>query len=194
MALDWSCGALAEGLRCYRNEEFFLAHEHWEAIWLHCEEPEKTFLQAFRSAGMQVTLGLGLEDPPSWVFSLPNSSYVNQAGVVARQANFVFSEDVRQAAGQFLKQVSTELPLSDFWAIRLTSGGNGEMLYPAGASYWASNSSALNGVGLPPSMTANPFPNWRPGQSGLSPSQIDQWVNWYVGGLDNVTAILVRIR
>jgi hypothetical protein len=46
MALDWSSGALAEGLRCYRDEEFFLAHEHWEAIWLHCEEPEKTFLQA----------------------------------------------------------------------------------------------------------------------------------------------------
>jgi uncharacterized protein len=46
MALDWGCGALAEGLGCYRNEEFFLAHEHWEAIWLQCEEPEKTFLQA----------------------------------------------------------------------------------------------------------------------------------------------------
>jgi predicted metal-dependent hydrolase len=46
MTLDWSCGALAEGLRCYRNEEFFLAHEHWEGVWLTCEEPEKTFLQA----------------------------------------------------------------------------------------------------------------------------------------------------
>ena len=46
MALDWSCGSLAEGLRCYRNEEFFLAHEHWEGIWLRCEEPERTFLQA----------------------------------------------------------------------------------------------------------------------------------------------------
>ena len=46
MALDWSCGGLAEGLRCYRNEEFFLAHEHWEGVWLKCEEPEKTFLQA----------------------------------------------------------------------------------------------------------------------------------------------------
>ncbi len=46
MTLDWSCGALADGLRCYRNEDFFLAHEHWEAIWLQCEEPEKTFLQA----------------------------------------------------------------------------------------------------------------------------------------------------
>jgi predicted metal-dependent hydrolase len=46
MPLDWSSDALAEGLRCYQNEEFFLAHEHWESIWLKCEEPEKTFLQA----------------------------------------------------------------------------------------------------------------------------------------------------
>jgi len=46
MPLDWTCGALAEGLRCYRNQEFFLAHEHWEGVWLRAEEPEKTFLQA----------------------------------------------------------------------------------------------------------------------------------------------------
>ncbi|GGG72840.1 DUF309 domain-containing protein [Edaphobacter dinghuensis] len=44
--LDWSDGALAEGLRCYRAEEFFLAHEHWEGVWLKATEPEKTFLQA----------------------------------------------------------------------------------------------------------------------------------------------------
>jgi uncharacterized protein len=46
MSLDWSSGALAEGLRCYESGEFFLAHEHWESVWLKCEEPEKTFLQA----------------------------------------------------------------------------------------------------------------------------------------------------
>jgi hypothetical protein len=46
MSLDWSCGGLAEGLRCYRTGEFFLAHEHWEGVWLKCDEPEKTFLQA----------------------------------------------------------------------------------------------------------------------------------------------------
>ena len=46
MMLDWSRGKLAEGLRCYRNEEFFEAHEHWEYVWLHCPEPEKTFMQA----------------------------------------------------------------------------------------------------------------------------------------------------
>lgn len=46
MPLDWSRGELAEGLGCYRKEEFFLAHEHWESEWLKVDEPEKTFLQA----------------------------------------------------------------------------------------------------------------------------------------------------
>ena len=46
MPLDWKSGALAEGLRCYRNAEFFLAHEHWESVWLQLQEPEKSFLQA----------------------------------------------------------------------------------------------------------------------------------------------------
>lgn len=46
MTLDWNSEALSGGLRCYRNGEFFEAHEHWEAIWLQCDEPEKTFLQA----------------------------------------------------------------------------------------------------------------------------------------------------
>jgi predicted metal-dependent hydrolase len=44
--LDWSDGPLAAGLRCYQNKQFFDAHEHWESVWLKCEEPEKTFLQA----------------------------------------------------------------------------------------------------------------------------------------------------
>ncbi len=46
MSLDWSCGALAEGLDCYKTQKYFEAHEHWESVWLKCEEPEKTFLQA----------------------------------------------------------------------------------------------------------------------------------------------------
>lgn len=46
MSFDWSCGALAEGLRCYRSEKFWLAHEHWESVWLELSEPQKTFLQS----------------------------------------------------------------------------------------------------------------------------------------------------
>jgi predicted metal-dependent hydrolase len=45
MQLDWSQGALREGLCCYRSGKFFAAHEHWESIWLAAKEPEKTFLQ-----------------------------------------------------------------------------------------------------------------------------------------------------
>ncbi|MGB0063583.1 MAG: DUF309 domain-containing protein [Terracidiphilus sp.] len=33
-------------MRCYRNAEFWIAHEHWETVWLHLKEPEKSFLQA----------------------------------------------------------------------------------------------------------------------------------------------------
>jgi hypothetical protein len=46
MLLDWKSGDLAEGLACYRRAEFFLAHEHWESVWLGLQEPEKSFLQA----------------------------------------------------------------------------------------------------------------------------------------------------
>jgi predicted metal-dependent hydrolase len=46
MTLDWNLGALADGLRCYRSQEFYMAHEHWESVWLKCQEPERTFLQA----------------------------------------------------------------------------------------------------------------------------------------------------
>jgi hypothetical protein len=147
----------------------------------------KSYLQTYQAAGMKVTLGLGLENTPSWVFSLPDATYVDQDGARSSEANFVFSTAVRQAAAGYLAQIAADIPLSSFWAIRLTSGGDGEMLYPPGGTYWAFDTAALTGTGLAAGMTPNPFPGWKPGTPGLSPAQIDQWVNWYVGGLDNVT-------
>src|ERR1700728_1177975 len=147
----------------------------------------ESYLQAYQAAGMKVTLGLGLEDPPSWVFSLPDATYVNQYGNQSNEANFVFSAAVRQAAAGYLNQIASDIPLSNFWAVRLTSGGDPEMLYPSGGAYWAFDNAALTGNGLAAGMSPNPDPNWTPGNPGLSQSQIDVWVNWYVGGLDNVT-------
>lgn len=46
MALDWNHGSLGEGLKCYRNREYFLAHEHWEEAWRASTGEEKAFLQA----------------------------------------------------------------------------------------------------------------------------------------------------
>ena len=147
----------------------------------------ESYLQAYQAAGMKVTLGLGLEDPPSWVFSLPDATYVNEYGGHSNEANFVFSAAVRQAASGYLSQIASDIPLSNFWAIRLTSGGDPEMLYPGGGAYWAFDNAALTGNGLAAGMAPNPDPNWTPGTPGLSQAQIDAWVNWYVGGLDNVT-------
>jgi len=147
----------------------------------------RSCLRAYQAAGQRVTLGLGLHYPPSWLFSLPGSSYVDQNGDVSAQPDFVFSQAVRSAAARYLSLVAAALPLADLWAIRLTSGGDGEMLYPPGGTYWAFGPAALTGTGLAAGMTPNPYPNWRPGQPGLRPDQIDRWVDWYVGGLANVT-------
>jgi uncharacterized protein len=46
MEFDWNLGPLGEGLRCYRKEEFFVAHEHWEILWRKSQGAEKSFLQA----------------------------------------------------------------------------------------------------------------------------------------------------
>ena len=46
MSFEWSEGYLAQGLHCYRSQQFFEAHEHWESVWLTLDEPEKSFLQA----------------------------------------------------------------------------------------------------------------------------------------------------
>ena len=40
----------------------------------------KSELAAYQAAGQKVTLGLGLQNPPSWVFNLADSRYVDQTG------------------------------------------------------------------------------------------------------------------
>jgi len=54
MELDWNSGGLAAGLACYRNQEFFEAHEHWEGVWNELVDPERPFLQGL----IQVTVAM----------------------------------------------------------------------------------------------------------------------------------------
>ncbi len=146
----------------------------------------KTALRAYQDAGMSVTLGLDTAAPPSWVFRLADSYYINQYGQQAGEPAFVFSNPVREAGAHFMARVADVVPFSNFVAARITSGGNGEMLYPNNG-LWAFSSPALTGRNLPAGMTVNPFPRWKPGRTGITAAQVDQWVNWYVGGLVNVT-------
>src|SRR5580692_3300090 len=149
----------------------------------------KAQLAAYQAAGMKVTLGLGLQDPPAWALSLANGTYIDQTGAAAAgAADLVFSAAVRSAVAAYLGAISATMPLSQFWAIRLgDAAGDGEMLYPGTGTYYAFTPSALTGTGLPAGMARNPDPTWKPGTPGLTPAQITTWITWYVGGLDNLT-------
>lgn len=143
-------------------------------------------LTSLRAAGLQVTLGLGIHYPPAWVKALANSHYVNQSGATSTDVNVVFNQAIRVKVATYLARVNADLGLNNFAAIRLTSGGNGELLYPGGGAYWAFDPNAQNGVNMPPSMARNPFPGWKPGKHTITTAQVRQWADWYVGALDNV--------
>jgi hypothetical protein len=138
-------------------------------------------------AGRPVTLGLGLHATPDWVLALPDARFVDQNGTVSTEANLVFAQDARAAAQAYLTQLGDRLDLAAFAAVRLTSGGSPEVLYP-GDGFWAFDRHSQTGVGLPPSMPRNPLPGWRPGTLGPDAGQVRAWADWYVAALDDVVA------
>lgn len=54
MPIDWTTGALAEGLACYARADYFNAHEHWEDVWRASSGLERHLLQAH----IQLAVGL----------------------------------------------------------------------------------------------------------------------------------------
>jgi hypothetical protein len=147
------------------------------------EREMKGRLAALKSAGMQVTLGLGLHYTPTWVKSMPHGRYVDQNGKISGEANFVFNNNIRKEAADYLTRADAALDFAAFWSIRVTSGSSMEVLYPSGGTYWAFDTNAQNGAALPPTMGRNPFPGWKPGTTGLTTAQLAQWTDWYVGAL-----------
>ena len=155
----------------------------------------KQQLQAFQAAGMQVVLGLALHYPPAWVFSYPNSRYVDQFGGTTDEVNLVFNQTLREKAQAFIARVNEDLGLNSFWAVRITSGGDAEVLFPAetadgthGNDYWAYDANAQGGVDRPGTIPAPPLPGWRPGATTcngqpVAVAQVQQWYDWYVGAL-----------
>jgi hypothetical protein len=142
-------------------------------------------VQRLRDAGTRVTLGLGLHYTPEWVSHLPNAHFVDQNGDVSQEIDFTFNSVIRAAADVFLARANDALDFSNFWAIRITSGGRSELVYPSGGTYWAFGRNAQNGPQYPSGLAPNPYPGWRPGDSSLSTSQTRHWLMWYLGALAN---------
>jgi glycosyl hydrolase family 42 (putative beta-galactosidase) len=149
-------------------------------------------LAALRAAGMQVTLGLGMSFTPGWVYDYPRSRFVDQDGRTSGEANLVFNQTLRTKAERYLQRIDEDLGLENFWAVRLNSGGHGEVLYPGGGTFWAFDDNAQKGTDLPPTMAPNPMPGWRPGDRSVSTDAVRRWADWYVHGLVDVVAWQMR--
>jgi len=155
----------------------------------------KQKVQAFKAVGDKVILGLDLHYPPSWVFSYPNSKLIDQYGGTADEVNLVFNQTLRNKAAALINRINQDVGLNNFYAIRITSGGDAEAMYPPedadGAhanAYWAYDANAQGGANLPPTIPVNPFPGWKPGQKTyagqpFTTSNVQQWYSWYLKAL-----------
>jgi hypothetical protein len=144
-------------------------------------------LQTFLKAGQKVTLALGLHDTPAWVHKIPNSHFVDQYGNVSSEFNLVFNQALRDQVHTYITHVMRSLGHNSFHAVRITSGGLGEVLYPPGGSYWAFDRCARGvSAGMPKTMKRNPVPGYRPGGDSFKPDSARLFMYWYLNCMVNV--------
>ena len=151
-------------------------------------------IDRFHQAGIAVTLDLGLQYPPSWVFSLPGGTrLVNQYGetwhgdVGSDPPNLVFDPAVRDAASDYIDTVAARLGAHTFAAIRIGGLLSGELRYPPNIGgghsndIWMYDSDARADA---------PDPNWRPGTG--TPSQAAAELQFYLSSLTSYEQWLLR--
>jgi hypothetical protein len=144
-------------------------------------------IAAARAQGLRVILDLGMQYPPSWVFSLDEGTrFVDQYGDVFGGApdsgdaiaNAVTDPTVRAAEAAYLGWLGTQVPASELLAVRDGGGPLGELRYPDATydghdnCYWAYD---------PDSASELPTPTWEPGTG--TASQATQFLDAYNGAL-----------
>lgn len=102
--LDWKSAELAEGLACYRRQDFFAAHEHWEDAWRVSAEPEKTFLQALIHIAAAFH-HLGRQNPIGAERQLRRS--LHKLGPYPERFGGVGVEEVRKSVRAWLQAIET---------------------------------------------------------------------------------------
>lgn len=143
-------------------------------------------VQIFQKSGRKVTLALGLHDTPTWVHAIKDSHFMDQYGNVSEDVNVVFNAELRSVVARYIEHVLYSLGPNSFDAVRLTSGGLGEVLYPPGGSYWAFDANARGGLALPKTLRKNPVPGFIPGKGSTDRDKSRLFAKWYIGALVNV--------
>jgi hypothetical protein len=159
-------------------------------------EQARRDLAAFRAAGMEVVLSLGLQYPPAWAFEVPHSRYVNQYGEAyvgdepgANGLNAVFNQEIRALQAAYVAR-ALEVLGRDAYAVRLGWGTYGELSYPIHRHgdrvnvYWGFDEPALGrALGLAATLPPNPVPAWKPGEPSTDHASARQFAEWYLGAM-----------
>ena len=131
---------------------------------------------AHRAAGRQVTIGLGTHFVPDWTFGAFRSSRgVDEHGNRCSMLNSVYSYDVRQGIRRYEKHVMRYIGRENIDAVRVTSGGNGELMF-SDDSYCA-----FGHIGIGSLRRSQPDKG-QPG-TNASTAQHKAWADWYVKSL-----------
>jgi hypothetical protein len=155
-------------------------------------------VQAYRSAGYEVGVDIGLQSPPAWLLQRPGAQLVDQFGNQSGTANFEFDQSVRVAAAAYIRVVVDSLGPVKYYRVGLS--GSGEALYPEapGDNWWAFDPRAQGAQGgLPPGVPAVPLPAWVPGDAlyhgrSVTQVQVRSWYRWYFGASVNAHAWEIR--
>lgn len=161
-------------------------------------------VEACAAGGLRVVLGLGMQNPPSWVLRLPSGAYRDQDGRSSSsgEADLVFSAAARDAARGYLHAVARAGILERAGAVRLV----GELGYPgpeadaAGPAFWAFGDAAQDGPGRAHGVAPSPMPGWVPGSptwrgEPVGPDAVDAWYDWYTSSLaDSVVWLADEVR
>lgn len=156
----------------------------------------RSTLGQYRAAGMRVVLNTGVHHPPSWLFTYPNSRYVDQHGDVyapletgKKIANMVFNQQMRDKQAAYLARLFGALG-TDFYGVRLGGGWYGELNYPEHTyngrtnAYWGFDPLALGtAAGRPATVPANPVPSWLPGTPSTDHDAARRFADWYLSSL-----------
>jgi len=155
---------------------------------------ERATVEAFRRAGDQIAVDIGLQCPPSWVLSLPEGQLIDQYGDLSATADFEFSAAVRSAAAEYMREAVSSLGSVKYYRVGLSAMG--EVLYPEAPkdNWWAFDPDAQGAVhGLPAGVRSTPLPGWVPGTrtyggAAVSKTQVEAWYSWYLGASINAHA------
>jgi hypothetical protein len=162
----------------------------WQPSPQHTSRPYKARIvasaSAYRRAGYQVAVDVGLQYTPAWALHLPHAQLRSQLGTLSGTADYVFNVRMRHLAAAYIREVMATV--GPVWSYRLGLSENGETLYPDASrgQWWAFGPVAQGRFGRPPPRTRRtPLPGWVPGETTwrgqpVTSEQVRQWYDWYL--------------